>query len=144
MKFRLIYFASKYFHSCKTHHSSKRVKIKRTINLNLHNCCLVTPHYFFSFFHVYFFFYFTELYCPRQRCSNILLASRFLGTGCTGPTGTETQFSKRINSMASTPRSLPTLLWYVLGLVLLKYGSEEKGSSLCKCSTLLGFFLSKN
>ena len=74
--------------------------------------------FFFSFFHVYFF-YFTELYCPHQRCSNILLVSRFLGTGCTGPTGTETQFSKRINSMASTPRSLPTLLWYVLGLVLL-------------------------
>ena len=26
---------------------------------------------------------------------------------------------------------------------LLKYGSEEKGSSLCKCSILLGFFMSK-
>ena len=25
----------------------------------------------------------------------------------------------------------------------LKYGSEEKGSSLCKCSILLGFFMSK-
>ena len=25
----------------------------------------------------------------------------------------------------------------------LKYGSEEKGSSLCKCSILLGFILSK-
>ena len=24
-----------------------------------------------------------------------------------------------------------------------KYGSEEKGSSLCKCSILLGFFMSK-
>ena len=26
----------------------------------------------------------------------------------------------------------------------LKYGSEEKGSSLCKCSILLGFIMSKN
>ena len=26
---------------------------------------------------------------------------------------------------------------------VLKYGSEEKGSSLCKCSILLGFFMSK-
>ena len=26
---------------------------------------------------------------------------------------------------------------------LLKYGSEEKGSLLCKCSILLGFFMSK-
>ena len=77
------------------------------------------PSLFFLLFFQVYFFYFTELYCPRQRCSNILLVSRFLGTGCTGPTGTETQFSKRINSMASTPRSLPTLLWYVLGLVLL-------------------------
>ena len=25
-------------------------------------------------------------------------------------------------------------------IILLKYGSEEKGSSLCKCSILLGFF----
>ena len=25
----------------------------------------------------------------------------------------------------------------------LKYGSEEKGSLLCKCSILLGFFMSK-
>ena len=25
----------------------------------------------------------------------------------------------------------------------LKYGSEEKGSSLCKCSILLGFLMSK-
>ena len=25
----------------------------------------------------------------------------------------------------------------------LKYGSEEKGSSLCKCSILLGYFMSK-
>ena len=25
----------------------------------------------------------------------------------------------------------------------LKYGSEEKGSSLCKCSILLGLFMSK-
>ena len=27
--------------------------------------------------------------------------------------------------------------------VLLKYGSEEKGSSLCRCSILLGFIMSK-
>jgi hypothetical protein len=27
---------------------------------------------------------------------------------------------------------------------VLKYGSEEKGSSLCKCSILLGFIMSKN
>ena len=27
---------------------------------------------------------------------------------------------------------------------LLKYGSEEKGSSLCRCFILLGFILSKN
>ena len=27
--------------------------------------------------------------------------------------------------------------------VMLKYGSEEKGSSLCKCSILLGFIMSK-
>ena len=27
---------------------------------------------------------------------------------------------------------------------ILKYGSEEKGSSLYKCSSLLGFILSKN
>ena len=27
---------------------------------------------------------------------------------------------------------------------ILKYGSEEKGSSLYKCSILLGFILSKN
>ena len=26
---------------------------------------------------------------------------------------------------------------------VLKYGSEEKGSSLCKCSILLGFIMSK-
>ena len=26
----------------------------------------------------------------------------------------------------------------------LKYGSEEKGSSLCRCSILLGFIMSKN
>ena len=26
---------------------------------------------------------------------------------------------------------------------LLKYGSEEKGSSFCKCSTLMGFIMSK-
>ena len=26
---------------------------------------------------------------------------------------------------------------------ILKYGSEEKGSPLCKCSILLGFFMSK-
>ena len=93
-----------------------------------HKCCLVTPHSFFFFLSCLLFFYFTELYCPRQRCSNILLVSRFLGTGCTGPTGTETQFSKRINSMASTPRSLPTLLWYVLGLVLLR---------ICACYWIL-------
>ena len=28
--------------------------------------------------------------------------------------------------------------------VLLKYRSEEKGSSLCKCSSFLGFLMSKN
>ena len=28
--------------------------------------------------------------------------------------------------------------------MILKYGSEEKGSSLCKCSILLGFSMSKN
>ena len=27
--------------------------------------------------------------------------------------------------------------------IYLKYGSEEKGSSLCRCSILLGFFMSK-
>ena len=27
--------------------------------------------------------------------------------------------------------------------LILKYRSEEKGSSLCKCSILLGFFMSK-
>ena len=27
---------------------------------------------------------------------------------------------------------------------VLKYGSEEKGSSLCRCSILLGFIMSKN
>ena len=27
--------------------------------------------------------------------------------------------------------------------IILKYGSEEKGSSLCKCSILLGFFYVK-
>ena len=26
----------------------------------------------------------------------------------------------------------------------LKYGSEEKGSLLCRCSSLLGFIMSKN
>ena len=51
------HFASKYFHSCKTHHSSKREEIKRIINLNLHKYCLVTPHSFFSIFHVYFFLF---------------------------------------------------------------------------------------
>ena len=30
-----------------------------------------------------------------------------------------------------------------LTLFLLKYGSEEKGSSLCRCSILLGFIMSK-
>ena len=29
-------------------------------------------------------------------------------------------------------------------IYLLKYGSEEKGSSLCRCSILLGFIMSKN
>ena len=36
--------------------------------------------------------------------------------------------------------------WYTLfqnSIFDLKYGSEEKGSSLCKCSILLGFFMSK-
>ena len=27
--------------------------------------------------------------------------------------------------------------------IVLKYGSEEKGSSLCRCSMLLGFIMSK-
>ena len=31
-----------------------------------------------------------------------------------------------------------------LAIFALKYGSEEKGSSLCKCSILLGFIMSKN
>ena len=30
------------------------------------------------------------------------------------------------------------------GKSTLKYGSEEKGSSLCRCSILLGFIMSKN
>ena len=30
-----------------------------------------------------------------------------------------------------------------LSLLVLKYGSEEKGSSLCRCSILLGFIMSK-
>ena len=43
---------------------------------------------------------------------------------------------------------LPTLLKdftaaYTVTLYILKYGSEEKGSSLRKCSILLGFFMSK-
>ena len=37
----------------------------------------------------------------------------------------------------STFKFLFKVVWY------LKYGSEEKGSSLCKCSILLGFFMSK-
>ena len=32
----------------------------------------------------------------------------------------------------------------VLSINLLKYGSEEKGSSLRRCSVLLGFIMSKN
>ena len=32
---------------------------------------------------------------------------------------------------------------YAHQLQLLKYGSEEKGSSLCRCSILLGFIMSK-
>ena len=31
----------------------------------------------------------------------------------------------------------------VISMVGLEYGSEEKGSSLCRCSILLGFFKSK-
>jgi hypothetical protein len=31
-----------------------------------------------------------------------------------------------------------------IALNTLKYGSEEKGSSLCRCSILLGFIVSKN
>ena len=30
-----------------------------------------------------------------------------------------------------------------MAIYVLKYGSEEKGSSLCRCSTLLGFIMSK-
>ena len=37
---------------------------------------------------------------------------------------------------------LPRIINQIL-LKLLKYRSEEKGSSLCKCSILLGFFMSK-
>ena len=32
---------------------------------------------------------------------------------------------------------------YSIPKAVLKYGSEEKGSSLCKCSILLSFFMSK-
>ena len=35
------------------------------------------------------------------------------------------------------------LLWSTTTVDSLKYGSEEKGSSLCKCSILLGFSMSK-
>ena len=34
--------------------------------------------------------------------------------------------------------------WLILGKILLKYGSEEKGSSFCKCSIFLGFIMLKN
>ena len=37
----------------------------------------------------------------------------------------------------------PVLIYSYVPAALLKYGSEEKGSSLCKCSILLGFFMSK-
>ena len=33
---------------------------------------------------------------------------------------------------------------FIYAILLLKYGSEEKGSSLYKCSILLGFIMSKN
>ena len=33
---------------------------------------------------------------------------------------------------------------FIYAILLLKYGSEEKGSSLCRCSILLGFIMSKN
>ena len=37
----------------------------------------------------------------------------------------------------------PILTFLAFRAYLLKYGSEEKGSSLCRCSILLGFILSK-
>ena len=36
-----------------------------------------------------------------------------------------------------------SILHILNDLFLLKYGSEEKGSSLCRCSILLGLFMSK-
>jgi hypothetical protein len=48
--------------------------------------------------------------------------------------------------LATFQGSLATLVfssWVLLCWLSLKYGSEEKGSSLCNCSTLLGFFMSK-
>ena len=41
----------------------------------------------------------------------------------------------------SNPQFKVKLFWFWQWL--LKYGSDEKGSSLYKCSTLLGFFMSK-
>lgn len=59
-------------------------------------------------------FFLAGLSSRLPRCSNILSVSASLGTGCTGPTGTETQFSKRINSMASNRHSLQILQWYFI------------------------------
>ena len=44
-----------------------------------------------------------------------------------------------------TNHSSDTLLQFVSVFLTqtLKYGSEEKGSSLCRCSSLLGFIMSK-
>ena len=41
------------------------------------------------------------------------------------------------------PRLKSNLFGVIAASNLLKYGFEEKGSSLCKCSILLGFFMSK-
>ena len=37
----------------------------------------------------------------------------------------------------------PGLIFFKVSVKQLKYGSEEKGSSLCRCSILLGFIMSK-
>ena len=39
--------------------------------------------------------------------------------------------------------SYSLLMSLVKVVEVLKYGSEEKGSSLCRCSILLGFIMSK-
>ena len=71
----------------------------------------------------------------RRRCSSILSASRSLGIGCTGRTGTETQFSKRINSMASMQHWLPTHLWQVnlLGLAFITAIAMPAMANFAKC-----------